>query len=155
MYFGETDKEIYENVKAMNQLARKVARICRIIAAVAGVLLGIAFTSATGIGGFLFSVFFAVVLVLFSGEIGKNYAWGWIWYKSRHNTKNLASDVTKIAKDNVTVSYLIGGRGVAKWSIVGMLVALGIQISIGVWAGTYYRIKFEKKEKQLEPKVNE
>ena len=147
MYFGETDKEIYENVKAMNQLARKVARICRIIAAVAGVLLGIAFTSASGIGGFLFSVFFAVVLVLFSGEIGKNYAWGWIWYKSRHNTKNLASDVGKIAKDNVTVSYLIGGRGVAKWSIIGMLVALGIQISIGVWAGTYYRIKFEKKKK--------
>ena len=92
---------------------------------------------------------------MFSGEIGKNYAWGWIWYKSRHNTKNLASDVTKIAKDNVTVSYLIGGRGVAKWSIIGMLAALGIQISIGVWAGTYYRIKFEKKEKQLESKVNE
>lgn len=82
MFFGEADKEIYENVKAMNQLARKVARICRIIAAVAGVLLGIAFTSASGIGGFLFSVFFAVVLVLFSGEIGKNYAWGWIGIKA-------------------------------------------------------------------------
>ncbi|MGN0569800.1 MAG: hypothetical protein ACI4N4_04765 [Candidatus Fimenecus sp.] len=154
MYFGETDEEIYENVKNMNHLARKVARIFRIIAAVAGGLLGIAITAAAGIGGFLFAVFFVVVLVLFLGEMGKNYAWGWIWYKSKHNTKNLASDVAGIAKDNVTVSYIIGGKGAAKWSIIGMLVALGIQICIGFWAGTYYRIKFEKKEKQLAPKVN-
>ena len=31
MYFGETDKEIYENVKAMNQLARKVAAYAELL----------------------------------------------------------------------------------------------------------------------------
>lgn len=158
MYFGQTDEEIYENVKMLNALARKVARIVRIIAAIAFTLLGLVIAFGLDQDNTIFFGLIVVVLGLTLGTFavgiaGKNYTWGWIWYKGKHNTKNLGSDMASIAKDNLTVAYLIGGRSGTKWSLISMLTGLMVVVSISGWVGTYYRWKYEPMEKKLAKKL--
>lgn len=157
MYFGQTDEEIYENVKMLNALARKVARIVRIVA---GIVLGLIMLPPMFQGGDNSIVHILILLILLevmvfisTGFVAKGYTWGWIWYKGKHNTKNLGSDMANIAKDNLTAAYLIGGRSGTKWSLISMLVGLMAVISISGWVGTYYRWKYEPMEKKLAKKL--
>lgn len=153
MYFGQTDEEIYENVKVMNALANKVARIVRIGGVILAVLVGI-IIAADSVGlGMLIMILGIVAAIFGLGITAKNLTWGWIWYKGKHNAKNLGSDMADIAKENLTVAYLIGGRSGTKWSLIGMIATLMGVIAIGSWVGTYYRWKFEPMEKKLAKKL--
>ena len=151
MYFGETHEEIYEGVKAMNALAKKVGKILGIIVLVIAVILGIQlFNMTKDIGPSLFMCIVGGPLGFLGGVFqGKNYAWGWIAYKQKHNTKNLGKDLLSTATHNATVSYLIGGGRMAGWSLISSVVALGIVICFGYWKGFLYRTKYGKLEKAL------
>lgn len=151
MYFGETHEEIYEGVKAMNALAKKVGKVVGIIYLVVIEFLGFILISQTKAAGL-----FLVVNVIggftgfFGGNfMGKNYAWGWIAYKQKHNTKNLGKDLLNTASHNATVSYLIGGGRMAGWSLISSIVALGLVITVGYWKGFLCCAKYEKLEKKL------
>lgn len=151
MYFGETHEEIYEGVKAMNALAKKVGRIIGIIYVVVMEILGIMlFSNTKDIKLLLFcNIICAFIGFIFGSLLGKDYAWGWIAYKQKHNTKNLGKDLLGTATHNASVSYIIGGRKMVGWSLISSAVALGIVITIGYWKGHFYRSKYEKLEKKL------
>lgn len=159
MYFGETHEEIYEGVKAMNKLANKVGKVLKILLLILVEVFGLPmslmmFFAGEGMGNaIMLFIFFCVIggvmAYAFGDFMGKNYAWGWIWYKQTHNTKNLGKDVVNTAAHNATVSYIIGGKGVAGWSLIGSLVTLMFTVLIGYWKGFYYRTKYEKLEKKL------
>lgn len=151
MYFGETHEEIYEGVKAMNALAKKVGKVVGIIYLVVMEFLGFILISQTkSVGLFLFTNVICSVAGFFAGKfMGKNYAWGWIGYKQKHNTKNLGKDLLNTASHNATVSYLIGGGRMVGWSLISSIVALGLVITVGYWKGFFYRAKYEKLEKTL------
>lgn len=151
MYFGETHEEIYEGVKAMNALAKKVGKVIGIVYLVVIELLG--FIMLSTIKEFTFFLIFNVIGgfagLFFGAFMGKNYAWGWISYKQKHNTKNLGKDLLNTASHNATVSYLIGGGRMVGWSLISSIVALGLVITVGYWKGFFYRAKYEKLEKKL------
>lgn len=158
MYFGETHEEIYEGVKAMNALAKKVGKVFGIIYLIIIEFFGFIMLSmikesggiASAVGSFLFfNVICGFAGLFFGTFMGKNYAWGWICYKQKHNTKNLGKDLLNTASHNATVSYLIGGGRMAGWSLISSIVALGLVITVGYWKGFFYRAKYEKLEKKL------
>lgn len=158
MYFGETHEEIYEGVKAMNARAKKVGKIVRIIYLLMYEIIGFIMVSAVkessgmgkAIGFFLFvNVICGCLAFLLGDFMGKNYAWGWIGYKQKHNTKNLGKDLLNTATHNATVGYIIGGGRMAGWSLISSIVALGLVITVGYWKGFFWRAKYEKLEKKL------
>lgn len=150
---GETYEEKKSTYEALIQNAEKWGRVCRIVGLVIAIYISLMLL-ANVTDGFLACLIVAaisiVVTPIFYYWYGQVLYYGFLFVKTFFQKKDIGTaEVAGAVGTSVLVSYLIGGRKGAKAVGVAWIVILCIAVTIGVYAGLYYFVKFWKEAYDL------
>lgn len=145
----EEKKETYALLTKKSKKWGKVFAILGVLMAlfIAGALLG---SSESIILTLLLSAVMLVALPTCYYWYGQLVYYGYLVLKAYFAQHQIgAAEVAGAVGTSILVTYLLGGRkATKKLGIIGIVIIL-IALTIGIFAGLYYYVKFKKEAKEL------
>lgn len=152
MTLGNTVEEKRETYELLTKKSKKWGKVF----AVLGVLcaLGISGLLLSGTESIFLVVIFAAVLVVAMPVCyfwyGQIVYYGYLAMKIFFVKRNIGvSEVAGAVGTSVLVSYVLGGKKATKKLGILWLIVLFIALTVGIFAGLYYYVKFRKEAKEL------
>ena len=152
MTLGNTIDEKRMSYELLTQNAKKWGRVFGIVtgSAAAVGLFVISGNTESLILAILIGLAVVVLAPSFYYLYGQVLYYGYLVIKLWFVKNDLdAADVAVAAGTSVAISYIIGGKKAAKTTGIIWLIIIGIAVTVGVYAGLYYYIKFYREAKKL------
>lgn len=152
MSLGNTVEEKKATYEALTAHSKKWGKVVAIVGFICMLALGLMLMSASEsiLLGVVILLAFAVIGPIFYYWYGQVLYYGYLVIRSFSKQTGIgAGDVAAAAGTSFLVSYVLGGRKATKKLGVAWLIILLIAVTIGVYAGLYYWLKFRKEAKKL------
>ena len=152
MSLGNTVEEKKATYEALTARAKKWGKFFAVIGVIFGLLVGAILISGSESAflGVVVTLVMIAILPLFYYWYGQVLYYGYLVVKSFFTERNIGTaDVAGAVGTSFLVSYVLGGKKAAKKLGIMWLVVLMIALTVGVYAGLYYYVKFRKEARTL------
>jgi len=152
MSLGNTLEEKREAYALLTEVSKKWGKVWAIIGGGMGLFIGLLLLGGMGniVGALILAVIMIAALPICYYWYGQILYYGFLVTKIFLKNRNIgAGEVAGAVGTSVLVSYILGGKKSVKKLSIAWIVILIIALTIGIWAGFYYFIKFRKEAKEL------
>ena len=150
---GATEEEKKATYDLLMKKSVKWAKVLSVLFGIAGAGMACLFLSAIE-GPFVLRLLIAALALVIAPYVGHWYGqilfYGYLFVGSNLSKSGItAGAVASAAGASFLTSYLVGGRRAVKTMGILWLVIIGIVVTVGVYAGLYYYVKFQAEAKKL------
>ena len=152
MSLGNTPEEKRETYELLTKTSKKWGKVFAAVGLLMGLFIGGAMMSGSEqvVVGLLVGAIMIVALPLFYYWYGQIVYYGFLATSVFLRGRNLgAGEIAGAVGTSALISYIVGGKKAVKKLSIAWLIILMIALTVGVLAGFYYYIKFQKEAKEL------